>query len=224
MHTRLCSQGRRGEHQFNSADVVPGWKSGPRCRMVLDVAQARDYPRDVASMFGEECAAGSFYRHPCQPAGFCGVPGGGAGAGRGADHLSRRSRRLRRRSGMDGRYDDATGGGGRGRGARQSRQCDRRDEREHERGGAGRDRMDARTVEHRAAALSRLLYIRSTFVEKPIWPRIKAAKQPPSSKKFSIIVELCRTNPSAHSPIFNLVVPTPCKATPPKPRRPIMIS
>ena len=44
----------------------------------------------------------------------------------------------------------------------------------------------------------RCVCIPCTCAEKPIWPHIKAAKPPPSSRKSSTIAELCSTNPSAH--------------------------
>jgi eukaryotic-like serine/threonine-protein kinase len=44
--------------------------------------------------------------------------------------------------------------------------------------------------------------------EKPIWPRIRGAKPPPSSRRFSTIAELCSTNPSALWRISNSVEPT----------------
>ena len=59
---------------------------------------------------------------------------------------------------------------------------------------------------------------------KLIWPHIRAAKPQPNSRNFSTIVGLCSTRLSAHSHISKLAEPTPCKATPPKPRRPIRIS
>jgi len=52
-----------------------------------------------------------------------------------------------------------------------------------------------------------------------IWPRIRAAKPQPSSRKFSTIPELCSTNPSAHWRISKSAELMPCKATSPRPRR-----
>ena len=66
------------------------------------------------------------------------------GAGRGADRLPRRHRRLWRRSGMGGRHGDGSRRDRRDRRARQPRQRHRHPLREHERRSAGRDRMDPR--------------------------------------------------------------------------------
>ena len=62
---------------------------------------------DHGSRGGKSAACG-VCGYPCQPAGVLRLPRGRAGAGRGADRLPRRHRRIWRRSGMGGRYRDGS--------------------------------------------------------------------------------------------------------------------
>jgi eukaryotic-like serine/threonine-protein kinase len=64
----------------------------------------------------------------------------------------------------------------------------------------------------------------STSAVKHIWLRARGAKPQPNFKKSSTIAGLCGTTPSARSRIFKSPEPMPCKATPPRPKRPIRIS
>ena len=59
---------------------------------------------------------------------------------------------------------------------------------------------------------SRAVCTPSTCEEKHPWSRIRAAKQLTSFRKFSNIAGLCRTSPSAHSPILASLAPMSCKA------------